>query len=185
MKMLRSLKEIAAKNGHALGAYSTACVKQGERKMTFIHSKLLLVDDRFLSIGSANVTNRSMGLDTELNVSWEAEPGADTELIVSIRQVRASLLAEHAGMYGEGAEQRFENVEGLIFQLDLLADDPDSRICCYSPDASFENSGWPEALEPIGRVVDPEENFYRNITKNKTSGFLKGIQLLTQWITGT
>jgi len=34
----------------------------------YIHSKVLIVDDRFLCIGSAKTTNRSMGLDTELNL---------------------------------------------------------------------------------------------------------------------
>src|SRR4029079_398858 len=40
---------------------------------------------------------RSMGLDTELNVSWEAQPG-DEELSHAIRRARVSLLAEHASL---------------------------------------------------------------------------------------
>src|SRR5690606_27407818 len=37
---------------------------------TFIHSKLVIVDDEFLTIGSANFTNRSMRVDREINVAW-------------------------------------------------------------------------------------------------------------------
>ena len=33
----------------------------------------MIVDDRFLTVGSANLTNRSMGLDSELHVAWEHE----------------------------------------------------------------------------------------------------------------
>jgi hypothetical protein len=55
----------------------------------------MIVDDRFLTVGSANANNRSMGLDTELNVSWEAHAG-DDELRRAIRRARVSLLAEHA-----------------------------------------------------------------------------------------
>jgi phospholipase D1/2 len=42
-----------------------------------IHSKLLIVDDEFVCVGSANVSNRSMGFDTECNLAVEArnEPG--------------------------------------------------------------------------------------------------------------
>jgi phosphatidylserine/phosphatidylglycerophosphate/cardiolipin synthase-like enzyme len=37
-----------------------------------MHSKLMIVDDWFLRIGSANLNNRSMGLDTECDLALEA-----------------------------------------------------------------------------------------------------------------
>lgn len=183
MRMLRSLQQVAETNGHRLGVYSTGSITGEERKMTFIHSKLLLVDDLFLTIGSANFTNRSMGLDTELNVTWEAEAG-QTELIASIRAVRASLLAEHAGMYGRNQEYRFERIDELIYYLDGLVDDPHTRLCRYEPDASLENSSWPDALEPIARIVDPEEDLFEKFSKQAGNTFAKGIQILNQIITG-
>jgi phosphatidylserine/phosphatidylglycerophosphate/cardiolipin synthase-like enzyme len=36
----------------------------------YLHSKVLLVDDVFASIGSANANPRSFGLDTELDIVW-------------------------------------------------------------------------------------------------------------------
>ncbi|MDO9079605.1 MAG: phospholipase D-like domain-containing protein [Desulfuromonadales bacterium] len=183
MRMLRSLQEVADTNGHSLRVYSTVCIKGEERKMTFIHSKLLLVDDLFLSIGSANITNRSMGLDTELNVSWEAEAG-QTELIASIRAVRAALLAEHVGMYGQNQEDRFDRIDELVYYLDHLVDDPDTRLCRYEPDASLENSSWPETLEPISRIVDPEEDLYEKLSVETSNAFTKGIRILNQIIAG-
>ena len=41
------------------------------------HGKLMIVDDRFLTIGSANLTNRSTSVDSELNVSIETETPDD------------------------------------------------------------------------------------------------------------
>lgn len=38
----------------------------------YIHSKLILVDDQYLSIGSANFATRALRLDTELNLTLEA-----------------------------------------------------------------------------------------------------------------
>lgn len=184
MKMLSSLAQVAAKTGHEFAVYCTACVDGGQRKLTFIHSKLLLVDDRFLSVGSANATNRSMGLDTELNVSWEA--GEDEpELVQALQAVRASLLAEHAGLFGQGAEERFAPVENLVQHLNELADDPLSRICRYVADPAHENVELLKTLEPIARVVDPEqpvdgEFIFESLTSYETSSFAKGIRRLSQ-----
>ncbi|MBT1073420.1 phospholipase D-like domain-containing protein [Pelotalea chapellei] len=180
MKMMRSLQQVAVDSGHKLGVYSTACMKEGVRQMTFIHSKLMVVDDRFLSLGSANITNRSMGLDTELNVSWEAEPGQD-ELVKSITRVRTSLLAEHAGLFNRCLEQSFENTDGLVEYLNKLADDPDMRLCHYEPDPSLENTPWEDALDPVTSFVDPLEHDFEKMS-SRDSIFAKGIHQLTQWV---
>jgi phospholipase D1/2 len=188
MKMLRSLQQVAEKTGHGFAVFTTACKDNGERTRTFIHSKLLLVDDRFLSVGSANATNRSMGLDTELNVSWEAG-ATEPELHTAIRALRASLLAEHAGLFGQGEDLRFEQVEGLIASLELLADDPQSRLCRYAAEPSQENSELLKALEPIAKVVDPEkpvdgEFIFESLSNYETSSFARGIRRLSQILIG-
>jgi phospholipase D1/2 len=189
VKMLRSLAQVAQRTGHRLSVYSSAVIDEGSRKMTFIHSKLLLVDDRFLTIGSANATNRSMGLDTELNVSWEADPETQPELVAAMRGLRCSLLAEHSGLYGKGEDHRFEQVEALTEGLECLADDHSARLCRYVPDSSLDKSDLPEVLEPISRVVDPEkpvdgELVFEALTNYETSSFAKGILKLSQLLIG-
>jgi phospholipase D1/2 len=45
----------------------------GEKpKPVYIHSKLIIIDDRYLSIGSANLATRALRLDTEINLTLEA-----------------------------------------------------------------------------------------------------------------
>ena len=62
------LREVASETGCALGCYFILCDGAHETfRATYIHSKLMIVDDEFLTIGSANLTNRSMGLDSELH----------------------------------------------------------------------------------------------------------------------
>jgi phosphatidylserine/phosphatidylglycerophosphate/cardiolipin synthase-like enzyme len=61
----------------------------------FIHSKLLIVDDRFLRIGSSNFNRRSMGLDTECDLAIEAGDAASR---ATIARIRDTLLAEHLGV---------------------------------------------------------------------------------------
>lgn len=53
------------------------------------HSKVLIVDDVFASIGSANVNPRGFELDSELDLGWH-DPG-------SVRAFRHQLWSEHLG----------------------------------------------------------------------------------------
>ncbi|MCJ8056169.1 phospholipase D-like domain-containing protein [Shinella curvata] len=57
-----------------------------------IHSKLVIVDDTFLRIGSSNLNQRSEGLDTELDIAMEAHVAAERHGILALRD---RLLAEH------------------------------------------------------------------------------------------
>jgi uncharacterized membrane protein YdjX (TVP38/TMEM64 family) len=76
-------------------------VRSGEHiAHTMVHSKVMIVDDRMLRIGSANLNNRSMGTDTECDLMIEAQ--SDSER-ATVRQVRARLLADHCGVSVEDA----------------------------------------------------------------------------------
>lgn len=63
----------------------------------YVHSKVLVVDDRLLRIGSSNLNNRSMGFDSECDLAIEADPAADghEEVRRTITPVRHQLIAEH------------------------------------------------------------------------------------------
>ena len=56
---------------------STRTSKEGETSTdTMMHSKVMIIDDRFLRVGSANLNNRSMGTDTECDLAIEARNAA-------------------------------------------------------------------------------------------------------------
>ena len=57
------------------------------------HSKVMIVDDEWLRIGSANLSNRSMGVDTECDIVVQAD--GDPEAAAAIRRFRNRLLGEH------------------------------------------------------------------------------------------
>ena len=125
--VLNGIRCAAEEHGHAFGAFTTGTrLPTGELKATFMHSKVLLVDDRFVSIGSANMTNRSLGLDTELNLSWEHEHAVD-----DITELRASLLAEHCG---SSDSRRYLDIDGLVERLD--ADTFSTRLHRYIIDSA-------------------------------------------------
>ncbi|OBK13187.1 phospholipase D-like domain-containing protein [Mycobacterium sp. 1245852.3] len=66
----------------------------------YVHSKVLVVDDRLLRIGSSNFNNRSMGFDSECDVAIEARPDdpRHDELRREISSFRDELVAEHLGV---------------------------------------------------------------------------------------
>jgi len=55
----------------------------------YVHAKIMLVDDAWATIGSANILPRSFYADSELNVSFWHPP--------TVRALRTALLAEHLG----------------------------------------------------------------------------------------
>src|SRR3546814_3407479 len=57
-----------------------------------VHAKVMIVDDRLLRVGSANLNNRSMGTDTECDLALEARDANERQAIARLCH---RLLAEH------------------------------------------------------------------------------------------
>ena len=104
--VLLEVLRAADEHGHQVQlVYPASHDASGHEIATFIHSKILIVDDRVLIVGSANFTERSVALDSELCISWECRHEGDA-LGRSIRDIRCKLLGEHSGLPdGEFAEQ--------------------------------------------------------------------------------
>ncbi|MDQ3031974.1 MAG: phospholipase D-like domain-containing protein [Myxococcota bacterium] len=125
---LSVIARIAAANGHGFGAFSPLAPRReepsGKSKRertcpTYIHSKMMIVDDRVLVIGSANATNRSMGLDSELVLAWQAETEHD-DVARGIHALRVSLLAEHTRVSPDHAMRDLSEIPGLVAHLRAL-----------------------------------------------------------------
>jgi phosphatidylserine/phosphatidylglycerophosphate/cardiolipin synthase-like enzyme len=88
------------------------------RRPIYVHAKVLVVDDRLLRIGSANLNNRSMGLDTECDLSIEARPGDPRrdELAAAITGLRDRLLGEHLGVPPEDVTAWIAGCGGSLLQ---------------------------------------------------------------------
>jgi phosphatidylserine/phosphatidylglycerophosphate/cardiolipin synthase-like enzyme len=153
--VLSSLCAIARKHGHRLLVlYSAAADERGELVPTFIHSKVLAVDDRLLTVGSANATNRSMSLDSELNVVWECCQAGDP-LSRSLARIRASLLCEHAGIKYDAS---LERTSGLCERLEALIDKTKlrRRDVPQSPSDVEQDPLLANAFDPESSLLDLE-----------------------------
>ncbi|MCC6924364.1 phospholipase D-like domain-containing protein [Novosphingobium sp.] len=70
----------------------------------YVHAKLMIVDDEIVRIGSANMNNRSMGLDSECDVFIDAARPGNDHAAPAIHRLRVTLLAEHTGLSREEVE---------------------------------------------------------------------------------
>lgn len=78
----------------------------------YVHAKVMIVDDGLLRVGSSNLNNRSMGLDSECDIALEAGGAADREAL--IRAVRADLLGEHLGLTARRVEAAIGEAGGSL-----------------------------------------------------------------------
>jgi phospholipase D1/2 len=78
-----------------------------------IHSKLMIIDDRFVRIGSSNLNNRSMGFDTECDLALEADALA-ADASAAIRHLRNRLLGEHLDVAADDVESAVQKSGSLL-----------------------------------------------------------------------
>ncbi|MDT0575186.1 phospholipase D-like domain-containing protein [Croceicoccus sp. F390] len=64
----------------------------------YVHAKLMIVDDEILKIGSANMNNRSLGLDSECDLLLDGARARNGHAHDQISRLRHELLAEHCGL---------------------------------------------------------------------------------------
>ncbi|MFC7536446.1 phospholipase D-like domain-containing protein [Sphingomonas sp. GCM10030256] len=83
----------------------------------YVHAKVMVVDDRILRVGSSNMNNRSLGLDSECDVAMEA--AGDDEMKV-IAGLRTRLMAEHLGVEESAVREQFAATGSLLATIDAL-----------------------------------------------------------------
>lgn len=95
----RLLQHLTASDAHGrLGVYYPHCHGMDDECIG-LHSKVAVFDDELVRVGSANLTNRSMRLDTECDLAFEAR--GDEKTRSAIAGFRNRLLGEHLGVKPE------------------------------------------------------------------------------------
>jgi phospholipase D1/2 len=107
---------------HRLGVYWP--VTDGGSSI-YVHSKVLVVDDRLLRIGSSNFNNRSMGFDSECDLAVEADPDgqAHDDIQRAITSVRDQLVSEHLGVSIDQFEQTMGEGGSFLDAVETLRGD--------------------------------------------------------------
>jgi phospholipase D1/2 len=114
-----------------------------------VHSKMMIVDDDIVRIGSANLANRSMGLDTECDLTIEALDRDDVR--EAIREFRSQLLAEHLGFEPARVRETIDTAGSVHGALDLMQrNDRTLKPLAALPPVS-------ETVLSVVSVADPEK----------------------------
>lgn len=120
-----------------------------------LHAKLMTVDDRLLRIGSANMSNRSLGLDSECDIAVEAAGDAAERIAEMVAYVRNDLLAEHLGTDPATVAAAIQREGGLIGGIESLRAPEDADGRTLIP-LTHDVPEWMERLVPDTRKLDPE-----------------------------
>lgn len=114
-----------------------------------VHAKLMIVDGRFVRVGSANLNNRSMGLDSECDLALE--DAGDGQVAACARRLLESLLGEHLDVPATTVRAELDRTGSPIATVESLR----GRARTLEPlDGAV--APWLEGVVPDAAVVDPE-----------------------------
>ncbi|MDI3463878.1 MAG: putative phospholipase D family protein [Nitrospira sp.] len=102
---------------HRLGLYYPR-VPDAKERCIGVHRKGCVIDDACVRIGSANLSNRSLGFDTECDLAVHAAGNPDVE--ERIAAFRNRLLGEHLDVSPEDVAQALRRHSRLIAAVEAL-----------------------------------------------------------------
>ncbi|HYE00459.1 MAG TPA: phospholipase D-like domain-containing protein, partial [Alphaproteobacteria bacterium] len=119
-RLIRRLRR-ADRFGRLRVCYPVVPGADGKECAVGVHSKLVVVDDTLLRIGSSNLNNRSIGLDTECDAAIEA---ATPETRRAIARLRDCLIAEHLGVAPAAFAAAMAETGSMLAAFDRLNGGP-------------------------------------------------------------
>lgn len=114
----RALKRLrSVDRRHRLALYYPRIPDAKERCIS-VHSKVCVVDDAYVRVGSANMSNRSLGFDTECDLAVHA--AGDPHVESGIALFRNRLLAEHLDVSPDDVAEALRRRSRLIAAVESL-----------------------------------------------------------------
>ena len=143
-------REMLAADAHKRLRLVYPAASQARGMATFIHSKVMVVDDEFARIGSANLSHRSMGVDTECDLAVDA--CGEKRIRTGIRRIRDRLLGEHLGVPLDDLSRELEHTGSLRELIDRHARADHTLVRIKLPAVPEE-----EPSAALRAAADPDE----------------------------
>jgi phosphatidylserine/phosphatidylglycerophosphate/cardiolipin synthase-like enzyme len=99
------------------GRFSAFSARTPKGAAIIVHSKVAIMDDRMLRLGSANLNNRSVGLDTECDIAFE---GTDETSRAAIRAFMGRLVGHFLDHETEHVLETYDREGGLATTINAL-----------------------------------------------------------------
>jgi phosphatidylserine/phosphatidylglycerophosphate/cardiolipin synthase-like enzyme len=99
------------------GRFSAFSARTPKGAAIIVHSKVAIMDDRMLRLGSANLNNRSIGLDTECDIAFE---GKDETTRAAIRAFMGRLIGHFIDHETEHVLDTYARLGGLAATINEL-----------------------------------------------------------------
>ena len=112
-QLVEALRE---KDRHGRFAIYAPITRGGED--IYVHAKIMIVDDVYVRVGSANMNNRSMGLDSECDLLVDGTGREDVRH--RIAQIQCDLLAEHFDTVADEVADAIREAGSLIGGIERL-----------------------------------------------------------------
>ena len=131
-----------------------------QREDIYVHSKITIVDDRMIRVGSANFNNRSMGLDSECDLLIDGNLPGNAGAEGTIASLRADLLAEHLGVSVDTIDAKLAETGSLIRTVEAFSGNQGRGLVPYippEPTAAEKALAESQALDPesAGETFEP------------------------------
>jgi phosphatidylserine/phosphatidylglycerophosphate/cardiolipin synthase-like enzyme len=117
----------------------------------YCHAKILVIDDVVLRVGSSNLNNRSMRLDTECDIAIDAAAPGNADIGPRITAIRNGLIAEHLRCEIDELVELEARTGSLISAIEILALRSGGLQRYETPDITAV-----EAWLADNEVLDPE-----------------------------
>lgn len=156
MGVLRARIHRQLRGADANGRYRLYCptlrCNDADERCINVHSKVLIIDDDLLTLGSANLSSRSLCLDTECNIAIEA--GGDPTVRSAIAGLRERLLGEHLDVAPQRVAEATKQHGSLHRAIASL--EPEGPRSLKITDPTLDAAT--DAIVPDHDVLDPERS---------------------------
>ena len=162
----RVLQDLRETDRHDRLRVYYARLSQDPHVSLMVHAKVMVIDDAFARVASSNLSNRSMGLDSECDLAVASSPGRD--LAEPIAAFRRRLLAEHLGADVADLSRAEAKHGSLIAAVESLRDgertlepldaEVPAEVDEWVPDAGLLDPEKPVAPQELfDQIVDPDQ----------------------------
>ncbi|MCQ1850775.1 phospholipase D-like domain-containing protein [Neorhizobium galegae] len=150
-RLIRRLKR-ADRYGRLRVFYAVVSDGDGREQEIIVHSKLIIVDDRFVRVGSSNLNNRSEGLDTEADLAIETSQPAGRQAIAALRN---ELIAEHLDAQPAEVARIIAETGSMLAAVDRL------NVKSRGLRSYHVNTEKGETASLVGTgIIDPKQPFW-------------------------